>query len=248
MTVDGARELPGASARPRRRRTIGAISLTALAGTAAVLVGVIGRGGATPAPPPLARGVPSALADLMGLSALPARAAPAFTLVDQHGRRVSLRSLRGRAVVLEFMDPHCVDVCPIVAQEFVDAYRDLGGTAARVDFVAVNVNPYHRAVSDVAAFTREHGLSAIPSWEFLTGPVRRLEAVWHGYDVYVHAPSRNADVIHTSIVYFIDPLGRERYVAAPQVDHTASGRAYLPPAPLAAWGRGIATVARDLAA
>lgn len=49
-------------------------------------------------------------------------------------------------------------------------------------------------------------------------------------------------------MYFIDPQGRERFLADPMVDHTASGSAYLPTSQLASWGHGIALVARQLAA
>jgi hypothetical protein len=41
--------------------------------------------------------------------------------------------------------------------------------------------------------------------------------------------------------------GRERFLADPMVDHTASG-SYLPTNRLASWGLGIALVARYLAA
>jgi len=191
--------------------------------------------------------VSTTLANLMGLSPVPARPAPAFTLADQNGHAMSLASFRGRAVVLEFMDPHCIDICPIVSQEFVDAYRDLGGVAARAVFVAVNVNPYFHRVRDVAAFSREHQLTTIPSWHFLTGPPASLRAAWRAYQVEVQAPSRNADIAHTSVVYFIDPSGHERFVATPMADHTAKGKAYLPADALAAWGRGIALVTRQLA-
>jgi protein SCO1/2 len=191
--------------------------------------------------------VSTSLANLMQLSPVPARPAPGFTLTDQHGRAMSLASFAGRAVVLEFMDPHCADICPIVSQEFIDAYRDLGRAASRAVFVAVNVNPYHLGVSDVAAYSREHQLTSIPSWHFFTGPLPALRAVWRAYGIGVSAPSRNADIVHTSEVVFIDPAGRERYVAAPMVDHTAKGRAYLPAGPLAEWGRGIALVTRQLA-
>ena len=71
-----------------------------------------------------------------------------------------------------------------------------------------------------------------------------LRAAWSAYQTFVRAPSRNADVIHTSLIYFIDPTGKERYVTAPMVDHTRKGIAYLPPGQLAAWGRGIALVSR----
>jgi len=196
-------------------------------------------------------GIPASVSDwtaeLMQLSPVPGRRAPGFALTDQRGRNVSLASLKGRAVVLEFMDPHCVDICPLVSEEFIAAYRDLGPAAARAVFVAVNVNPYYRSVGDMAAYSGEHGLTAISSWHFLTGPLASLRAVWGAYQIQVEAPSRNADVIHTSVVYFIDPTGRERFVAAPMADHTASGTSYLPAGDLSAWGQGIADVTRHLA-
>jgi protein SCO1 len=191
--------------------------------------------------------VPTSLANLMGLTPVPERAAPGFSLTDQTGHSLSLASFKGHAVVLEFMDPHCTDICPIVSREFIDAYRDLGSAASRVVFVAVNVNAYHHAVADVAAFSREQQLTTISSWHFLTGPVPSLQAVWRAYDVYVQAPSPNADILHTSVVYFIDPGGKERFAASPMVDHGSNGTAYLPLAQQAAWGHGIALIASQLA-
>jgi cytochrome oxidase Cu insertion factor (SCO1/SenC/PrrC family) len=190
--------------------------------------------------------VSTSLSNLMQLSPVPGRGAPGFTLTDQGGRMVSLAGLRGRVVVLEFMDPHCTDICPIVSQEFIDAYRDLGASASQVVFVAVNVNRYHLRVADVTAFSREQRLTQVPSWHFLTGAYPSLAAVWRDYDISVDAPGPDADVIHSSQMYFIDPQGRERFVADPMVDHTASGSSYLPAGQLASWGQGIALVARQL--
>ena len=151
-------------------------------------------------------------------------------------------------MVLDFMDPHCTDICPIVSQEFTDAYRDLGASAAPVVFVAVNVNRYHLRVADVAAFSSEQRLTQVPSWHLLTGSYPSLAAVWRDYEVTVDAPGPDADVIHSSQMYFIDPQGWERFVADPMVDHTASGSSYLPAGQLASWGQGIALVARQLVA
>jgi cytochrome oxidase Cu insertion factor (SCO1/SenC/PrrC family) len=196
-------------------------------------------------------GIPASVSDaqasLMGLSPVPVRPAPGFTLTDQDGRTMSLASLRGKVVVLEFMDPHCTDICPIVSQEYISAYRDLGPLADKVVLAAVNVNQYHAAVSDMMAYSREQRLNTVPSWHFLTGPVPDLRKVWDGYQIAVQAASPDADVVHTSAVYFIDPAGRERFVAAPMADHTSSGTSYLPAGQLAAWGQGIAQVARVLA-
>jgi cytochrome oxidase Cu insertion factor (SCO1/SenC/PrrC family) len=197
-------------------------------------------------------GIPSSvstsLADLMSLSPVPVRPAPGFTLTDQHGQPLAMSAFRGKVVVLEFMDPHCTDICPLVSAEFVAAYHDLGPLAGQVVFAAVNVNRYHATVRDVTLFSDEHQLTSIPDWHFFTGPLASLQAVWRGYDIVVQPRGPNADVVHTSSVYFIDPQGRERYLAAPMADYTASGSAYLPPGQIAAWGRGIALVVRSLAA
>src|ERR1019366_5665924 len=69
---------------------------------------------------------------------------------------MSLSSLQGKTVVLEFTDPHCVDICPIVSQEFVDAYHDLGTPCSGVVFAAGNGNRARRAKHELVA---EHGAS-----------------------------------------------------------------------------------------
>jgi cytochrome oxidase Cu insertion factor (SCO1/SenC/PrrC family) len=193
------------------------------------------------------RNISTGLANLMQLSPVPGGLAPGFTLTDQRGHTMSLASLRGKAVVLEFMDPHCTDICPIVSQEFVDAYHQLGARAGKVVFAAINVNQYHATVADMAAFSNAQRLATIPGWHFFTGPVPALKTAWHDYHIGVEAPNPNADIIHTSSVYFIDPQGHQRFVAVPMVDHTANGTAYLPLAQLSDWADGIARLAGDLA-
>ena len=195
-------------------------------------------------------GIPASVSDsqinLMGLASVPAAVAPGFTLTDQLGRTLSLADLRGKAVVLEFMDPHCTDICPIVSAEYVDAYHDLGSLASKVVFVAVNVNQYHAAVSDMMAYSREQRLNTIPDWHFFTGQVPALRTVWNDYHVAVQAPNPNADIVHTSVIYFIGPDGNERFIASPMADHTSSGASYLPAGQISGWGQGIAQVARTL--
>jgi hypothetical protein len=95
-------------------------------------------------------------------------------------------------------------------------------------------------------FVDAHQLITIPGWHFLTGPAAALRAVGRACGVAVQAPSPDADIVHTSAVYFIGPGGTERYLAEPMADHTSSGAAYLPAGQIAAWGRGIALVARTL--
>ncbi|MDA8391602.1 MAG: SCO family protein [Actinomycetota bacterium] len=180
------------------------------------------------------------LANFMGLSPAPGTAAPGFTLVDQQGKPVSMSQFRGKVVALEFMDTKCTDICPIISQEFVDAYHDLGAKASNVVFLGVNVNAANASVADVASFTSAHGLSTIPNWYFLTGSPAALKAVWNAYGVQVQIDPKNGTVLHSNPLYFIGPHGHERYVATPYANMLPNGTGYLAPSSISRWGKGIA--------
>jgi len=227
----------------------GVIAVVVTVAVAAAAFVILRDGGAAvPRPSGIPTDVPSRLANEMLLTPLPRQQAPGFTLTDQAGRRTGLSALRGKVVVLEFMDPHCTDICPIVSQEFVDAYHNLGPAARKVAFIAINVNQYHKSVADMAAYSRHEGLNTIPGWHFFTGPVPALKKAWREYNIAVQAPNPDADIVHTSAVYFIDPQGREAYLASPMVKHTKKGTAYLPAAQIKQWAQGIALIARNLTA
>ena len=248
----GAAAATARSARRRRMWIILGVAAVLLIGLNTYTAYVVTRqnnaaAGANLRPSGIPANISTSLANLMQLSPVPGVRAPGFTLTDQRGHAMSLASLRGKVVVLEFMDPHCTDICPIVSQEFVDAYHQLGARAGKVVFAAINVNQYHATVANMATFSNAQRLNTIPSWHFFTGPVPALQSVWRDYNVEVQAPNPNADIIHSSAVYFIDAQGRERFLASPMVDHTANGTSYLPLSQISAWAGGIARLASDLA-
>jgi len=180
------------------------------------------------------------LTNLMGIADLGSRPAPGFTLTDQNGRQMSLAGLRGRAVLMAFIDDRCTEVCPVLAQEFRRADESLGSTAERVALVGINVNPGAESPADLRSFDRLHGLDALANWYFLTGTTSQLEAVWKSYGIEVTLPVGVDQTTHAAYLYFLDPSGRERYIASPHVDQRGDGTGYLPPSDLARWGTGIA--------
>lgn len=208
------------------------------------------RGGGTVAgavAPPGPASAPT-LARMMNLSPVPGRAAPGFTLTDQHGRRVSLAGFRGKTVLLGFFDSRCTQVCPVVAQELIAAYRDLGPRAAGVAFVGVNVDPQAESVAAVRHFTAVHGLNLVPDWHFLTGTTRRLARVWAAYGIGVELPGGASQTVHSAYLFFINPLGRERFLAAPFAYQRRNGTGYLPAGTISRWGQGIARYLQQAAA
>src|SRR5689334_20515340 len=136
--------------------------------------------------------------------------APAFSLTDQNGRTVSLAGLRGKVVLMTFLDPVCTSDCPIIAQEFKQAGQMLGAQAKNVELVAVVANPTYRSTAFTRAFDRQEGLTTVPDWLYLTGSLSQLGAVWRHYGVTVQDLPAGAMAAHNDLAVVIDPAGHIR--------------------------------------
>ena len=133
-----------------------------------------------------------------------------FDLTDQNGRQVTLASLRGKVVLLTFLDPVCVTDCPLVAQQFRAADQLLGSKARNVALVAIVANPDYRSRAYTRAFDRQESLTRLPNWHFLTGSLPQLTTAWHEYYVTAELNGPGAMVLHPDVAYVIDASGEER--------------------------------------
>jgi cytochrome oxidase Cu insertion factor (SCO1/SenC/PrrC family) len=138
------------------------------------------------------------------------RPAPDFSLTDQDGRTVTLASLRGKVVLMTFLDPVCTTDCPIIAQEFKQAGQMLGAQAGHVELVAVVANPTYRSTAFTRAFDRQEGLTTVPNWLYLTGSLGQLGAVWRHYGITVQDLPAGAMAAHNDLAVVIDPAGHIR--------------------------------------
>ena len=146
--------------------------------------------------------------------------APGFTLTDQRGHEVTQAGLRGRTVLLTFLDPVCTSDCPLIGQEFREAGALLGDRSRRVELVAIVANPFYRSLAVVQAFDRQEGLDQVPNWTYLTGSAAQLAQAWKAYGYPVQllpggggAAERSSSgmISHNDIAYVIDPHGRTRF-------------------------------------
>jgi cytochrome oxidase Cu insertion factor (SCO1/SenC/PrrC family) len=137
-------------------------------------------------------------------------AAPAFRLTSQAGRPVSLASLRGKVVLLTFLDPVCTSDCPLIAQEFRAADQMLGGRAADVELVAIVANPLYRGVAYTRAFDRQEQLAHLPNWLYLTGTLPQLQQAWKNYAVAAQILPAGGMIAHSDVAYVIDRSGHTR--------------------------------------
>jgi cytochrome oxidase Cu insertion factor (SCO1/SenC/PrrC family) len=131
--------------------------------------------------------------------------APAIALHTAEGAPFRLSSLRGRASIVTFVDPHCTTFCPRESLVIDDAVRTLP-EAQRPSIVAVSVDP---TVTSPRVFRQEaKRFRWLPQWRWATGSHAALARVWHSYHVEV-IPTKG-DITHTELAYVVDANGDER--------------------------------------
>jgi cytochrome oxidase Cu insertion factor (SCO1/SenC/PrrC family) len=204
--LGAADPVPGPALAAGRLRVPAAGTVLSAGAACVVALGVIPMAAAQASPaasPILARAIDGPAAPLHS-------PAPGFTLTDQHGQPVSLASLRGKAVLLTFLNPQEGTADSVVAQEFRQAGLLLGAAAGRVEFVAVNVNPLRTGVGYPQAFDQKQRLTGMRDWLFLTGPPARLRAVWRQYGILSRTQPDGTLLGHSWAGFVIAPDGRMR--------------------------------------
>jgi cytochrome oxidase Cu insertion factor (SCO1/SenC/PrrC family) len=206
----------GAAARWRGRLRIAAaprsLASAGIGSVAAVgAIGVIILGAAPMAAAQASPVADTILAQAINGSSTPLdHAAPAFSLTDQHGRDVTLASLRGKVVLLTFLDPVCTSDCPLEAQEFRQAGQLLGADDRHVELVAIVANPVDYQLGYTQAFDRQEDLDGVPNWLYLTGSPAQLASVWRSYGIAAEIAPAGSMIAHSENAYVIDQQGRLR--------------------------------------
>jgi protein SCO1/2 len=143
------------------------------------------------------------------------KAAFDFHLRDERGRPISIASLRGRPVIVTFVDPVCRSLCPLEARVLSAATQKIPA-AQRPEIVAVSVNPAEDTAANFAADRTHWQLGS--NWRWAVGTRAQLARVWRRYQVAVLTTTKKIngivvhDVVHTEASFVVDPTGHERAV------------------------------------
>jgi protein SCO1/2 len=138
----------------------------------------------------------------------PPRAAPDFSLQSSEGGALTLRSYRGKVVILGFGFSSCPDVCPTTLATLAQARRKLGSAAADVQIVYVTVDPER----DSPQRMKEYLHAFDPTFIGGSGPADQLAAVRKDYGILAEKKVKGSSylVAHSSYTYLIDRRGRLR--------------------------------------
>ena len=130
-----------------------------------------------------------------------------FKLIDQDGRQVTERDLKGRPFLVFFGFTHCPDVCPTTLFEVSEILRALGPDADRTRALFITVDPER----DTPPVMKDYLTSFDPHLSGLTGDPAAVAAVAKAYRVYfkkVPLDQGGYTMDHTAIVYLMDKEGR----------------------------------------
>ena len=140
---------------------------------------------------------------------------PDFSLVNQDGRRVSLRDYRGRALALTFIYTRCPlpDQCPLMSENFAAIIRELvkdPALAPKARLLSISVDPEYDTPrvlrSYGAAHTGEFDGERFERWQFATGDPAEVRRVAEGLGLSY--TGEGAQLIHSLRTAVIGPDGR----------------------------------------
>jgi protein SCO1/2 len=131
---------------------------------------------------------------------------PEFALRDNFGTTLDSRHLRGKVVVLTFLDSHCTDACPIIASQIAQTLPRLTPAERRqVEAVAISSDPEADTPSAVHSFLAKQHAGKL---RYLGAgqPIRRLKTVWRAFEILASAET-GQHTLHSAPVRIYDRTG-----------------------------------------
>lgn len=133
-----------------------------------------------------------------------------FHLIDQDGDSVTLATVKGRVLLVDFFFTTCGSICPKMSSQMVrvqDAFR----TDDRVLLLSHSVTPEADSVAVLKAYAEQYGADH-RRWRLLTGDRKQIYALARTsyFAAKDHGDGGPQDFVHTENFVLVDPQGRLR--------------------------------------
>ena len=134
---------------------------------------------------------------------------PDFQFTDRSGQRVSLKDLKGKVWLANFVYTTCPTTCPMLSNRF-SSLQEKALAAAENDsvrMVSFSVDPDHDTPEVLKGYA--DALKATEKWLFLTGPREQIERVAReGFLVgFQKVPGVSNDISHSTKIALVDRNG-----------------------------------------
>jgi protein SCO1/2 len=149
---------------------------------------------------------------------------PHFVLRNYTGEFVRSESLRGKVVLVTFLETKCDEACPVIAAQIAQGLALLTAAERRqVAAVALSTHPHDDKPASVRAFVRRHRL--VGRLAYLIGSERELRPVWKKFRILSALESGDADT-HSAPVRVFNRRGEWVTTLHPRVDLTPGNLAH----------------------
>jgi protein SCO1/2 len=133
---------------------------------------------------------------------------PAVSLLDQHGASVSLASLKGKPVLIDFIYTSCASTCPLLTAKMAAIAHQLGpALGADVTIVSITLDPEHDRPAELAKYAKSHDADQ-NGWIFLTGTPAQIDQVLAQFKL---RRTRESDgtITHSIEAFLLGPDGHQ---------------------------------------
>jgi protein SCO1/2 len=133
---------------------------------------------------------------------------PEVSLIDQHGSSVSLASLKGKPVLIDFIYTSCASTCPTLTAKMAAIGRRLGpALGADVRIVSISLDPEHDGPAELAKYAKSHDASG-NGWIFLTGPPAQIDQVLALFKLR-RMRENDGSITHSVSAFLLGPDGHQ---------------------------------------
>lgn len=141
----------------------------------------------------------------------PEREAPDFELVNQDGETVTMDSLEGKVVVIDFVYTSCDSVCPVLTSKFKDVQEVMKEEEAfgdEVVLVSISFDPRRDTRARLRDFGNRFGAD-FSGWQFLR-PQSEDEArsVISSFGAHYEQENGSDQFTHTAAAIVVNPEGK----------------------------------------
>jgi protein SCO1/2 len=133
---------------------------------------------------------------------------PNVILSDQYGQAVALGSLKGKALLVDFIYTSCPGPCQLLTQHMKLIADKVGpDLGRRVWFISVTLDPEHDRANRLYDYARAFDAN-VKGWYFLTGSPARIDDLMRGFRLG-RSRSSDGEINHVLGYFLVGPDGNE---------------------------------------
>ena len=135
----------------------------------------------------------------------PGEAVPAFTLVDQDGKKLTLQQYRGKTLLLTFIYTRCPlpDYCPLMSKPGDASLRD------SVRLLSISIDPEYDKPAILRRYAQEYigrNSEALTRWRLASGAPQEVRKIAEFFGLNYWKDS--GQIIHALVTAVVDPQGK----------------------------------------